>query len=322
MQEAKLPIIDLSTFNEHDEASLAEFASKIGAACRDVGFFYVVNHGVDAQQVKNVFAQSQSFFELPIAEKNELAMTKVGGNRGYFGFMGEVLDHSIGADNKEMFHSGLELPADDAEVLAGVPFRVRNAWPAGMPEFKKTMVDYYNACANLGMRLSRAFAKDLKQPTDFFASRLTRPMGALRILHYPGTRPDQEVAPGAGKHTDWGFITILATDDIGGLEVQNRSGEWLKAPVVPNAYVVNIGDMLMRWTNNVYVSTPHRVIHRSEKDRYSVAFFYDPNPEAVLESIPDCIPEGTVSSYKTITAGDYLQWRVTNSLPGDYKQLY
>lgn len=322
MQSATLPIIDLASFDEHDEASLAHFATLIGAACRDVGFFYVINHGVAAELITEAFAQSGRFFARPLAEKQELAMEKVGGNRGYLGFMGEVLDHSLGPDNKESFHSGLELTADDPEVSARKPFRVLNAWPAGMPAFRETMVAYYNACAALGGRLSRAFAKDLSLQADFFASKFTRPMGALRILHYPGARQDMEVPPGAGEHTDWGCLTLLATDEIGGLEVRNRSGEWLAAPVIPGAYVVNIGDCLMRWTNDVYVSTPHRVVHRSEKDRYSIAFFYDPNPESLLETIPSCLPEGQQPRYAPMLAGDYLQMRVDNSLPGGYKQLY
>lgn len=316
-----MPIIDLKGFDVNDEASVARVAAEIGAACREVGFFYVINHGVEQSLVEDVFAQSKSFFAKPLAEKLEVSMDKVGGNRGYIKVMGEVLDHSLGPDNKEAFHSGLELAADDPEVLAKKPFRVLNAWPRDMPVFREKLVTYYNECSALGLRISRALAHDLGLPADFFANKFTRPMGALRILHYPHGNAEHASAPGAGEHTDWGHLTLLVTDDVGGLEIKNRAGQWLAAPVIPNAFVVNIGDQLMRWTNDIYVSTPHRVV-QPPRERYSVAFFYDPNPESLLESIPSCIPHGEKPKYEPMSSGEYLQQRFTRSLPGEYKQLY
>ena len=218
-----LPIVDLSSWREGDEASLTRIAADIGAACRDVGFFYAVNHGVDEGLVAEAFAQSRRFFELPLAEKQALAIEKIGGNRGYSGLMREALDPGRGPDMKEAFNVGLELAPDDPELLAGKPFRSLNAWPS-LPSFRGTLLAYYDACAALGARLHRAFAHDLGLEADFFADKFDRPMATLRLLRYPAPSHGSDPRTGAGAHTDYGNLTLLATDDVGGLEVRTRAG--------------------------------------------------------------------------------------------------
>ena len=141
-------------------------------------------------------------------------------------------------------------------------------------------------------------------------------MATLRMLHYPALPADAPAGQmGAGEHTDYGNITLLATDEVGGLEVKTRSGEWIVAPVMPGAFVVNIGDCLMRWTNDIYVSTPHRVVNRSGRERYSIAFFLDPNPDARVAAIPSCVPAGESPKYPPISAADYLKFRLDASKP-------
>ena len=309
-----LPIVDLSSPREGDQASLTRIAADVGAACRDVGFFYAVNHGVDAGLIAEAFAQSRRFFASPVAEKQALAIEEIGGNRGYSGLLHEALDPGRGPDMKEAFNVGLELAPDDPELMAGKPFRARNAWP-NLPNFRETLLAYYAACAALGARLHRAFAQDLGLRPDFFADKFDRPMATLRLLRYPTPPQDSGPRIGAGAHTDYGNLTLLATDDVGGLEVRTRAGQWIAAPVVPGAFVVNIGDCLMRWTNDVYVSTPHRVVNRSAKERYSIAFFYDPNPDAMVETIPACVPQGERPRYPPILAADYLKQRLDASKP-------
>jgi isopenicillin N synthase-like dioxygenase len=212
-----LPIIDLGSSGEGDGASLARISEEVGAACRDVGFFYVVNHEVDKELIAKAFAQSRKFFALPVADKRKLAIEAVGGNRGYSGLLHEALDPARGPDMKEAFNVGLELAADDPELLTGKPFRSLNAWP-GVPGFREALLSYYDACVGLGARLHRAFARDLGLRTDFFDDKFDRPMATLRLLHYPAS-PSAAAAPtGAGAHTDYGNLTLLATDDVGGLE--------------------------------------------------------------------------------------------------------
>jgi isopenicillin N synthase-like dioxygenase len=309
-----LPIIDLTSLGESDGAALTRIATEVGAACRDVGFFYVVNHGVQARLIAEAFAQSHRLFALPLADKRRLAIEKVGGNRGYSGLLHEALDPAQGADMKEAFNVGLDLALDDPELIARKPFRSLNAWPE-LPGFRETALAYFDACAALGARLHRAFARDLGLKPDFFANKFDRPMATLRLLHYPAPPLGSDPQTGAGEHTDYGNLTLLATDDVGGLEVRTRAGQWIEAPVVASAFIVNIGDCLMRWTNDVYVSTPHRVVNRSVNERYSIAFFYDPNPDAMVETIPSCVRQGESVRYPPILAADYLKMRLDASKP-------
>ena len=304
-----LPIIDLSALSGSD-AGLAEVAAKIGAACREVGFFYVVEHGVPKELVAAAFAQSRRFFALPLADKEQIAMETVGGNRGYAGLLREALDPARGPDMKEAFNVGFDLAPDDPELVAQKPFRSLNAWPA-LPGFRDTLLAYYDACAALGARLHKAFARDLGVEPNYFVDKFDRPMATLRLLHYPPA--GEEV--GAGAHTDYGNLTLLATDDVGGLEVRTRAGRWIEAPALSGAFVVNIGDCLMRWTNDVYVSTPHRVVNRSGRERYSIAFFYDPNPDAEVAVITSCVASTERARYAPVLAADYLKFRLDASKP-------
>ena len=301
-----LPVIDLTPLAGGD-ARLNAVAAEIGAACRDVGFFYVVNHGVPRALMEEAFAQSRRLFALPFAEKQAIAIETVGGNRGYIGLRREALDPARGPDMKEAFNVGLDLLPDDPEVIAGKPFRAPNAWP-DLAGFRETTLAYFDACAALGRRIHRAFAHDLGLPPGFFEDKFGRPMATLRFLRYPAA-PDANDAIGAGAHTDYGNLTLLATDDVGGLEVRRRSGEWIAAPPLAGAYVVNIGDCLMRWTNDIYVSNPHRVVNRGARERYSIAFFFDPDPDALVAAIPSCVRDG-VAKYPPILAADYLKQRL------------
>jgi isopenicillin N synthase-like dioxygenase len=305
-----LPIIYLSSWADGDDRALADVSARIGAACRDVGFFYVVNHGVGDDLMNEAFAQSKAFFALPFVEKQAIAIEKIGGNRGYSGLMHEALDPKQGPDMKEAFNVGLDLKPDDPELLAGKPFRALNAWP-DLPGFREMLLAYFGASASLGARIHRAFSYDLGVAPDYFAEKFDRPMATLRLLHYPAAASGGEERIGAGAHTDYGNLTLLAT----GLEVRTRAGKWIEAPAMPGAFVVNIGDWLMRWTNDVYVSTPHRVVNRSGRERYSIAFFFDPNPEAEVAAIPSCVGAGERARYEPILAADYLKYRLDASKP-------
>ncbi len=308
----KLPVIDLTGLAEGDEAALRRIAREIGEACRRIGFFYVVNHGIAA--IPAAFEQSARFFALPLPQKRALAIETIGGNRGYSGLLHEALDPTRGADMKEAFNVGLDLAPDDPELIAGVPFRSLNAWP-DLPDFRAALLGYFDDCAALGLRLHRAFARDLGLPDAFFEDKFDRPMATLRLLHYPANPAEAPDRIGAGEHTDYGNVTLLATDNVGGLEVRTRGGAWIAAPVMPGAFVVNIGDCLMRWTNDIYVSTPHRVVNRSGRERYSIAFFFDPNPDARVAAIPSCVPAGENPRYPPISGADYLKMRLDASKP-------
>ena len=190
-------------------------------------------------------------------------------------------------------------------------FRARNLWP-DIGGFRDTMLVYFGACHDLGRSLHRAFALDLGLAPGFFEDKLDRPMAALRLLHYPEAPARPEAGQlGAGEHTDYGCVTLLATDGVGGLEVRTRAGEWLKAPRSSGAFVCNIGDCLMRWTNDIYVSTPHRVVSPSGRERYSIAFFLDPNPDADIACLPGCASAARPARYAPIRGDAFLLSRLS-----------
>ena len=300
-----IPIIDVSPLRSADPAQRAACAAELGKVCRDIGFFYAAGHGIPPSVATGIFDAARAFFALPVDQKDELNYARSAHNRGYIGLGRERLNADTPPDQKEAFNIGLELAPDDTELLAGKPFRGINLWP-GLPGWRDQALAYYDACTRLTVEIHRGFALDLGLDEEFFTPRLDRPMTTLRLLHYPqGNGTD----PGAGTHTDYGNLTILATDGVAGLEVRRRDGTWMDAPHVPGAFICNIGDCLMRWTNDVYVSTPHRV-RQPAAERYSVAYFCDPNPDALVEVLPSCLPAGATASYEPIFAADYLRSRL------------
>jgi isopenicillin N synthase-like dioxygenase len=301
----RLPVVDLAA--APDAASLAR---AIGEACRKVGFFYVVGHGIDPELIAGVFDASAAVFALPSEQKKLMSISRSPHNRGYVAMQGESLDPGRPADLKEAFNIGLDLAADDPRVVAGEPFRGVNVWP-NLPGWRKTMLAYFDAVWAAGRRLHRGIAVDLGMDADFFEDKLDSPMAILRLLHYPpqpGAAPAGQI--GAGEHTDYGNITLLMTDEVGGLEVRRRDGQWLAAPSLKGAFICNIGDCLMRWTNDVYVSTPHRVINRGGRQRYSIAFFLDPNPEANVAALATCVSTDRPARYPPVSGADYLRGRL------------
>ena len=298
MNDVGLPLIDASALRAGGSAGLEDLSHRIGAACRETGFFVITDHGVDKSLIDATFAASADFFALPAPVKHEMAIARLGGNRGYVGLGIEALDEKTAADRKEAFNL----------VWTDGHSRPDNVWP-DLPAFREVVQRYFDEVLALGRGLHAAFALDLGLGRDFFADKIDRPMATLRLLHYP-PRGGQASAGqlGAGTHTDYGNVTLLATDAVAGLQVRRRDGAWIDVPALPGAFVCNIGDCLMRWTNDIYVSTPHRVIE-PVAERYSIALFLDPNPEAMVSAIPSCVPEGSAPRYPPITAGAYLQQR-------------
>jgi isopenicillin N synthase-like dioxygenase len=304
-----IPIIDVSGLRSDDIADRNAVAAELGAACRNVGFFYVTGHGIPPAIATGIFDAARTLFALPGPAKDALSIKRSPHNRGYVGIAAERLDETASPDQKEAFNIGLELPPDDPELLAGKPFRGVNLWP-DLPGWRDRVLGYYDACMALQLAIHRGFALDLGVSEDFFADKMDRPIATLRLLHYPAGAPSAGADLGAGTHTDYGNLTILATDGVAGLQVRRRDGVWLDAPHVEGAFVCNIGDCLMRWTNDVYVSTPHRVL-RPRQERYSVAFFADANPDALVNALPGCVAPGEAPRYAPTLCGDYLTQRLT-----------
>jgi isopenicillin N synthase-like dioxygenase len=291
----EIPSIDIASLSGGDAASRAACAQLIRQASIDVGFFYVIGHGLNPHRMAEVIAAAKRFFAQPLAEKMAFALSAENGFRGYFPLEGEITDPAIGADPKEGFDvSGLHPPS------------APQLWPANPPELRAVLSDYYDSMCALGRMVSRGFALALDLPEDFFADKLDQPTAILRILHYPPIAPSS--VPGAlpptgcGAHSDYGYLTILAQDEQGGLQVQTRAGAWIDVPPRPNSFVCNIGEMMEMWTDGLFRATPHRVIRRAPASRYSVPFFFHPNPNAVIGHLPGAAP----SARAPITSGDYL----------------
>ncbi|WP_216665412.1 isopenicillin N synthase family oxygenase [Pseudoruegeria sp. HB172150] len=303
-----LPVIDISGLSSPSPTARRAVGEDLRAACLEHGFFYCTGHGVPSGLIEAVMEQTKALFDLPMTAK--LAVDKVNSpcNRGYEHLGGQTLQPGAMPDRKEGYYIGDELTALDPRVQAGKFNHGPNQWPMGLPGFRPTMMAYYAALTVVSATLMRGMALSLDIDEDYFAGFTTQPMGTVRLLHYPPARPEVPDEMGAGAHTDFGGLTILLQDDNGGLQVKDPHGKgWIEAPPVPGAYVVNLGDMISRWTNDRYASTLHRVINRSGKERYSVPFFYTGNPDTEVSCIPTCLGEGDMPKYPTVTVLDHLR---------------
>lgn len=279
-----LPVVDVSPLLSDGPGSAA-VAEQIGRACREYGFFYVAGHGVPSTLVSQLDTASRTFFALPEAEKQRIAMVHGGRAwRGYFPVGGELT--SGRPDLKEGVYFGVELPPDDPRVLVGRPLHGANLFPAAVPELRTAVLAYLDALSGVAQAVLRGVALSLDLAPDYFSSSYTAdPTVLFRVFHYPPQPPDDDEGWGVGEHTDYGLLTLLLQDDNGGLQVHTPDG-WIDAPPLPGTFVANIGDMLDRLTGGWYRSTPHRVRNRSGNERLSFPFFFDPAFEAEVPALP------------------------------------
>lgn len=310
-----IPLIDISGLATPGPAA-DSVARRIGQACRSIGFFVVTGHGIPQAALDAIAIQTRSLFTLPEREKLALSIEHSPHNRGYVRLRSETLNLNRPADEKEAFNIGLDLAPDDPEVLAGKRFRGVNVWP-DLPGWRDAMLDYFDRASALGLTLLTAFARDLNIPAETLTAPMQRPSATLRLLRYPpqpqteaGKKPGDLDRVGAGEHTDYGSLTLLLQLDGGGLEVRRRDGAWVKVPVVPGSFVCNIGECLMRASNDIYVATPHRVVSITPGQRHSIAFFFDPSPDAVIAPLPGCVAEGARALYPPVLFSDYLASRL------------
>ncbi|MBD2199580.1 MULTISPECIES: isopenicillin N synthase family dioxygenase [Calothrix] len=286
-----IPLINLANFNQ-DNTSKQTVIKEIYQACNEIGFMYLQNHGISPEQI---FQQSQALFNLPLHIKQQLAWSDEFSNIGYVGIERERLNPNNPGDLKEAFNISKQ---NNIEKFS--------------PELNT--VEFYDACTELANKILQAFALALELPEDFFTSKHNQQNHTLRLLHYPPLTTTPK--PGqvrAGEHSDYGSITLLFQDDIGGLEVQTTAGEWIAAPSIPGTVIVNTGDLMERWTNHVFCSTKHRVMIKRDRamkqSRYSIAFFCHPNDDTEIACLDSC------RNYHSpidppILAGEYLLSRL------------
>jgi isopenicillin N synthase-like dioxygenase len=300
----EFPTIDLSHYDPR----------RVDLVCRETGFVAIVGHGLPQALIRDVSNASRAFFDLPLEDKLAVAMPYVGYPYGYAPYEGEALAQSLGErtapDLKETFSIG---PPDTWEGDSETP----TLWPARPPELEGLWRRYFEEMGRLAARLMSVFATALDLPEDFFASKIDRHASALRILNYPAV--DAPPRPGqlrAGAHSDYGSLTILCADaGSRGLEIRRPDGSWQEVPIVEGAFIVNVGDLLARWSNDRWVSTVHRVTcaDRSRR-RQSIAFFHLPNWDAEIACIPTCLGVGEKPKHPPVQAGAHLMQKFRSAV--------
>ena len=284
MSAERIPVIDVSPLEGDEEAGCRQVADALVEAARTVGFFYVRNHGVPTAQLDEVFAVARHFFAAPEADKRSVAISPF--HRGWLEIGATKMAGSDESDVKGSFVWGLDIPPDDPDFLAGGRLLAPNQWPAFLPEMRARLMAYFQSTQLCGQRLLRAFATGLDVRPDYFLQHVDKPVSRGALIYYPPRSPEPNAGEfGAAPHSDFGTLTLLAQDDVGGLQVQEKSGAWIDAEPIDGTFVVNVGDLLARWSNGRFESTPHRVVNPRGTERYSVAMFVDPNWDSIVDPV-------------------------------------
>jgi isopenicillin N synthase-like dioxygenase len=314
--DTELPVIDVRSFATGKEPcpEQHEVATLLDNTCRQTGFFLIDGHGIEPQTKSAMFDAMRAFFALPTQQKEAIAIGKSPHHRGYVGIATEVLDDkdSLAGDLKETLDTGGEHGPDHPEVVAGVPLFGPNQFP-DLPGFREAWQGYRTQAIEAAERVQRAMAHALGLPDTYI---LDLPGGEtmyhLRLIHYP---PQRTVTPakgqlGCGVHTDYGTVTILTDDGVGGLQVMRRDGTWIEIQIPDHLLVVNLGDLMAIWTNDRWVSNPHRVTNPPDTDRYSMPLFVTPPFHAEIACLSSCLAPGESPSYAPQFAGEYLTSRL------------
>lgn len=333
------PVIDFSDFLSGEPARVKKCAEEIGHACRTQGFFQIINHPIPQSLQKEMFKVSEEFFALPVEEKMKLdkctldiflpsslkarlmildwSIAQNEHNRGYEVMYGQMIEEGTKPDLKEGYYVARDLPLDHPQVLSRKFAHGPNLWPESLgPHFRETCMDYLNQIIDLTEKVLQAIAISLGYDKGYFDEFCREPMAFYKLLHYPPQAPDaHELQRGIGAHRDFGIITLLLQGNVPGLEVwDGEKKEYYPAPPLEGAYVVNLGNLFERWTNDVYMSNIHRVINRSGQERYSIPFNYNGNPDFVIKCIQACRSSTEDEKYAPVSVEDYVRQK--------YKDVY
>ncbi|MDE2005899.1 MAG: isopenicillin N synthase family oxygenase [Rhodospirillales bacterium] len=288
-----IPVIDLAPAFAGAPGALDRLGAELRRACTEVGFFYIAGHGVAEDVIARGFAASRAFHALPLEAK--LALRLNGNNIGYLPMNASVqgasqVHKATKPNQNESFFVSHDRGPEHPDVIAGKPLRGRNQWPDGMAAMRADMMAYFDALYALGQRMLPGFAVALGLDADYFAPYFADEAHAtLRFLHYPPQPDRSENTFGTAPHTDNSFMTILARTEVPGLAVRLSSGEWFAPPLIAGTFLVNLGNMMRRWSNDLFLSTPHGVINESGADRYSIAYFHSPNPDRTIAPLASCV---------------------------------
>jgi len=301
-----IPVLDLADYLSEKEGAFDRAANELRYALEEIGFFYIVNHGFPSGLLERAFKQVARFHALPDQEKQQLAVNDH--HCGYIYTGAEVARSSE-------YHTGT-LRADVVEAFmikrdrAPVPIEETNQWPSNLPDFRETLVEYFETAEELFRRLLPVFASSLELAPNYFESMFgqNEALNVLRASHYPHDVTLSENQFHISPHTDSGFITLLPLTDVPGLELLSPiESDWIPAPYVPDSFVVNSGDLMKRWTNERFRSTPHRVLNDSGRDRYALPLFISPNPAVVIECLSTCTSSDNPPKEPPITSAGYQE---------------
>lgn len=307
--EEKIPTLELSDYFSGNKAAQESLAADLRYALEEVGFFYIVGHGIPAETIQEAFDVTRCFHALPPEQKQKILINQM--NLGYMPDRGQkVTTSSMSDGDKPDRGSAFFMIRDRAPGMTDTP----NQWPVAMPELRQVLVPYFEEMLGLGRKMLPIFARALELEDDYFDSHFDEHSALCfqRASHYPAD-PLEAGQYSCGPHTDGSFLTLLATTDVPGLEIQTADGRWIAAPMLPDSFLVNSGDMLTRWTNGRFRSTPHRVINDSGKDRYAIPFFMQPNPDTLIDCLPTCHNDKNPPKEEAITCEAYLKWYLENN---------
>lgn len=305
-----IPVVDLKACFAGEAGALEAAADAVRLACEQVGFFYISGHGVEQTIIDRCFAESRRFHALPLAQKTALSLDQ--NNIGYLAMNASIQKHSTvhkatRPNQNESFFVTHDRGPDHPDVRDGTPFRGPNQWPDGLPGFRDGVMTYFHALNALGQRMLPVFARALGMPADHFAAEFANENHAtLRMLHYPPTKQEGNDF-GQGPHTDNSFCTILARSEVPGLGVRLPSGQWVAPPLIDGTFLVNIGNVMRRMSNDRFLSTPHGVVVEGETDRYSIAYFHSPNAYRTIAVLPSCIDADHPPKYEPVLYADLIR---------------
>ena len=305
-----IPLIDVGPYLRGAPGALETVAASLRHALEEIGFFVIVNHDVPEELIARTFAEARRLHDRPLDWKMALRMNEH--NNGYMAMSRyAVWTSDVNANTKpdlnEAFFVKRERTADDPLVVAGRRFAGPNRWPDDLPGFRETVLAYTDAVDSLGRRLLPVCAVALDLPPDYFDAAFAQSQFSFRLSHYPPVEAEANQF-GIAPHTDANFMTFLAQTDVPGLQVRMPSGEWVGVPYVPGSFAVNSGDMMARWTNGRFKSTPHRAVPPVGGHRYAIPYFMGPHLDTVIACVPTCQSSDTAPKFPPITYGDYLYW--------------
>ena len=313
-----IPVIDLTPLYWGDSQAMDTLVQQVYDAYSEIGFAYITNHGIANDLIDNVFNASRQFHALNTEEKLRIEINQF--HRGYIPINTSTdrtseIEKAVRPNQSESFMMLHELAHDDPDLLQRAPLAGPNQWPSDIEGFKEIITSYHDRLAGLSHKLVKVF--ELALNTDSLSQHFVKPTTWLRLLHYPSlSMEDPEDLFGSNPHVDYGFITILAQDEVGGLQVRSVTGDWIDVPYRKDCFVMNTGEVLRHWSNGKLLATPHRVVNRTGKERYSCPFFFDPNIHSRISTLTSCMDTGEQSKYADSVFGDM----VMNHLQSNHDQ--